>query len=94
MTPIKPGTRCLRASTFKASVERRLQELEVRRLTSDGRKAIVHHVVCPTGMVEAVDLSDLIVYDAPSGFWIPRCRPRDEGDASEQRDCKMRRLVE
>jgi hypothetical protein len=95
MTTITAGTRCLRASTYKPSVERKLQELEVRRLTSDGRKAIVHHVICPTGIVEAVDLSDLIVFDSRSGFWIPRCRPREEETAhAAERHCKQPRLVE
>ncbi len=91
MLTITAGTRCLRVSTYRLDVKRELQELEVRKLTADGSKAIVHHVICPTGLVEAVDLRDLIAFDAQEGFWIPRFRQR-EGEQAHEQDCKRQRL--
>ena len=76
MPSIAKGTRCLRCSTFKLTVPRKVQLLEIRRLTSDGAKAIVHHVVNPAGMVEAVEVSDLIWLDGE--FWVPKSKVHEQ----------------
>ena len=75
---MKPGTLCIRVSKFKPTAARRSQELRVRKLTSDGQKAIVHSEICVGGMVQAVELSDLIHLDEESGFWVPAPRKRKD----------------
>ena len=50
----------------------------MRKLTSDGQKAIVHSEICVAGMVQAVELSDLIYLDEESGFWVPAPRKRKD----------------
>ena len=74
MRSMQPGALCLHVSKFKKNVARNIQEFRVRRLTSDGKKAIVHPEICPDGMVQAIELCDLIFWDEKSGFWVPAQR--------------------
>lgn len=67
--PVKPGDIVLNHASFKRGNQSSKQWLCVRKLTDDGKRAVVHQAVFPAGMVNAVDVRWLIVKEGE--FWRP-----------------------
>ena len=66
---IKKGTICLVHKSFKHDVKRSKQELEVRKVTDDGKRVVVHQKIFPTGMVSTVEIKDILILDGD--YWYP-----------------------
>jgi hypothetical protein len=66
---VKPGDVCIDLSTLKPGSEYEPRELFVRKLSEDKKRAVVHRVVFPTGVVSTVPTDRLIVRDGQ--FWRP-----------------------
>ena len=63
---IENSTICLdnKSSTFGEN-----QQLYVRKVTDDGKRAVVHRNTDPKGMVWTVEIKDLLIRDG--AFWCP-----------------------